>query len=179
MRLKWISLLLATLPLVAHAGEVCLTDHPTVGNVTVQCALPGEEFDNAWVGFSEAGVPCQVGPCDFSTLFYEYSISASDTDPYLNSAALPEGVVNLHLWLVCAYDFMSNAGFSVEVSEDLTFLSYVTAPGVLNAGSGQDLLLAVLCGTDYPVRLGSILLYKQTPVGVEPEGWGGVKSLYR
>lgn len=75
---------------------------------------------------------------------YGWSISASSTDPAVNTASVAPGLpANLYLHMACAtVDGMSAMEADVQAS-GLLFLSFVPLNGTLNAGAGPALLLAV------------------------------------
>lgn len=170
-------------PVLVSAGEVCLSDIPSIGNISRQCTFPNDDFENAWVGFSEVAPPCDFGLCDFVDFNYGWSISASDTDPHVNVSALPTGVVSVHIWLVCAIDDLQLAAFRVESSPDLVFLDFTAAPGFVDLSTNQDIVIAPDQCADYPLRVGSVSLFKSGPTSVESDvsatTWGHTKSYYR
>ncbi len=82
---------------------------------------------------------------------YEFSISASDTDPFRNTAAPTGGVRQLHLWLTCSQ--LGLAAFECGVTGTLPVLGFAPAPGVFNVGTATDLQIAVdECPTGEDVR---------------------------
>ncbi len=72
---------------------------------------------------------------------YEFSVSASDVDPYRNTDAPAGGPRALHLWLTCSQDGIS--AFECGVLGTLPVLGFAPAPGVFNFGTGSDLQLAI------------------------------------
>ena len=72
---------------------------------------------------------------------HEFSISASDTDPFVNEASPAGGVRSLYLWGTCLEQGL--AALQASVVTDLPVLAFTPSPGILNAGSATDLLLAV------------------------------------
>ncbi len=88
----------------------------------------------------------------FVPLGYELSVSASDTDPFVHVAVPTNGPRPLYLWLTCARGGL--AAFEGQLTGSLPRLGFLPAPGVLNAGSGDHLLLAVAdCPTGTATRL--------------------------
>ncbi len=87
---------------------------------------------------------------------YEFSLSASGTDPFANEAAPTGQPRELHLWLTCARIGLS--AFEGRVDGTAALFGFNPAPGVFNIGTGGDLLLAIEgcpTGEDAEVRLGS------------------------
>ncbi|MFN8176876.1 MAG: FlgD immunoglobulin-like domain containing protein [bacterium] len=72
---------------------------------------------------------------------YEFSISASATDPAVNYAAPTGGLRPLYLWATCSERGL--AAFEAGTSSTLPLAGFVPADGVLNIGQGSDLLMAV------------------------------------
>jgi hypothetical protein len=71
---------------------------------------------------------------------YEFSISASATDPYVNTRPPTGGLSNVYLWMTCTD--VGIAAMEADVSLTVPYISFVPAPGVLNAGGMTNLLLA-------------------------------------
>ena len=134
-------------PAPVRTAELCLGPTPEWGNVTVDCSVGQVSHVNAWIGYATDGTPCgshggtfpcQVVPGDG----FGWSISASETDPAVNGGPLGGAVGYLYLWLDCAYnEGMAAAAFVLE--GDLPLLSFTPRNGFLNAGTGNELLLAV------------------------------------
>jgi hypothetical protein len=72
---------------------------------------------------------------------YEFTISASDSDPYENEDAPTYGVRPLYFWLTCSRGGV--AALEASVVGSLPVAGFTGANGVLNAGTAQHLLLAV------------------------------------
>ncbi len=72
---------------------------------------------------------------------FDFTISASDTDPFATSAAPSGGVRNLYLWVTCADRGI--AAFEADVAGSLTPLAFVPQPNVLNVYGADRLMLAV------------------------------------
>lgn len=72
---------------------------------------------------------------------YEFSLSASDMDPFANMAPPAGGPRTIHLWLTCSEAGL--AAFEAGVAGTLLHGPFHPAPGVVDAGLGTDLLLGV------------------------------------
>jgi hypothetical protein len=102
---------------------------------------------------------------------YGWSISNSDSNPFANTGALAPGLVTLHLWYACnSADGMSAAEIDPTISAGNTIAAFNVANGYLNAGTATHLLLAVGGCPNAPVRAGSWLIIKATPVDMCPGG---------
>lgn len=97
---------------------------------------------------------------------YGWSISASSNNPDLNTGEIPTGTPTLtYLWLECtSNDGMAAAEMDLEAT-GLLFLGFSPLNGVLNAGSGAALLLAVGGCPQGPFLAGSINLLDTTGAG--------------
>ncbi|MFN8177992.1 MAG: T9SS type A sorting domain-containing protein [bacterium] len=87
---------------------------------------------------------------------YEFSISASATDPHVNTGPPAQGVRELHLWVTCARRGL--AALEADVSSGLPVLGFAPSTDVFNVGTPTHLLLAVGgCprGEGIAVRLGA------------------------
>jgi hypothetical protein len=91
----------------------------------------------------------------FDPISFDFTISASSTDPFVHSSPPTMGSRPLWLWMTC-----SNAGISAfEAAVDGTLFPSQFTPenGVLNAGSATHLLLAIPgcpTGEDVTFRMG-------------------------
>lgn len=81
-----------------------------------------------------------VSWCDASA-GYEFSISASSTDPFAAVDAPVDTLRTLYLWVTCVDDGLS--AFEADVLSSTTPLSFVPAVNVLNVGTPSELMLAV------------------------------------
>lgn len=72
---------------------------------------------------------------------YRLSISASNVVASQNASAPTGSIRQLYLWLVCASTGVS--ALECEMSGSLAPLGFVTGPGIINAGTGTHLLLAI------------------------------------
>jgi hypothetical protein len=90
-------------------------------------------------------------------LGYEMTISASATDPHVNTGT-PTGTVRmLYLWSACSDSGIS--AFEGDVTGDLPVLGFVPASGVLNAGGASNLFLAISgCAAMGPLLLGTLIV---------------------
>lgn len=91
----------------------------------------------------------------FLTGHFDFTISASETDPFATSAPPANGVRQLHLWMTCADAFAS--AFEANAVGSLEVLGFCPVNGVLNVYGGRRLLLAFpgsFYGQHVPMRLG-------------------------
>jgi hypothetical protein len=92
---------------------------------------------------------------------YEFSLSASATDPSQHTSTPTGGVRNIYLWATCIEDGLS--AFEGDVTGSLTVIGgFNPATGVLNAGGATNLLLAVggcPYGTEVNLLLGYLVVY--------------------
>jgi hypothetical protein len=89
----------------------------------------------------------------FGPIGYEFSISASDTDPYITTDAPAGGVRSLYFWMTCTDEGIS--AFEGDVTGDLPVYGFNTAPNVINYGDATHLYMAVgLCPGPGPTLLG-------------------------
>ncbi|MGQ0721314.1 MAG: hypothetical protein ACT4PE_07035, partial [Candidatus Eiseniibacteriota bacterium] len=123
------------------------------------------------------------------TGFYEWSVSASISDPNMTNPPNPgAGIQTLYLWLVdqCYPDASSGLAaaqlrlVSNNAPSSWAILAFTAMNGFLNAGNATDLLLASPC-TTAPVVAGSVLINASGPgrVGLtltDGTGGGGVKA---
>ncbi len=72
---------------------------------------------------------------------YEFSISASATDPYVNADAAINGIRNLYLWFTCGDSGLSAFEADTEGSQDI--LAFTPLNGAVNAGTPNALLLGI------------------------------------
>ena len=123
---------------------------------------PGHRF----VGWAGSGEGSYTGTDSLATVFlaepvtqralfvpegsgYEFTISASDSDPYALTSSPAGGVRTLYLWALCNYGGM--ASFDAGVSGTLDVLAFTPAAGLINFGSSTEIVLSpTLCITDPP-----------------------------
>jgi len=168
------------------AAELCLGASGAAENVSLDCANPPVAYANHWVGYATDGVPCQssagVDPCLVtSTSDYGWTISSSLTDPYENAGELGGPFATLYLWVVCAgIDALSAAGIALH--GDLQVLAFTPHNGFLNAGTADELLLAV-GGCPYGPLVAGEILVADPALGsgghILTKDWSAVKALYR
>jgi hypothetical protein len=92
---------------------------------------------------------------EFKRRGYDFTISASDRDPFAVSAAPAGGNRKLYLWMTCGDRGL--AAFEADVSGSLERLAFCPAPGVMNVYGADRLLLAIggcLMGAETNVLLG-------------------------
>jgi len=187
MRLVPIAIVLLSFTRAPAVG-VCIGPHSNGQMGTMDCSM--EQYWPIHVrGYSQFDAPCEFGSCGSApatgTEAYGWTISASDTDPYVQTGALSTPVARLYVWYVCAAGEEARAAeFGIENTDPNLTLIYVgQAPGSV------WLVNYVPFGTDFvaysgncspaPAIVGEIFFVNDTPVSVEAQSWGGVKSLYR
>ena len=72
---------------------------------------------------------------------YGFTLSADSTDAWVQTAAQTSGLREIYLWLVCTTDGIS--AFEAGVSGSGFPLAFVPHNGTINAGSANELLLAI------------------------------------
>lgn len=87
---------------------------------------------------------------------YEFSLSASDSDPFENIATPTDTMRNIYLWATCIEDGL--AAFEGDLTSTLTVLGFNPLNGVLNIGGATNLLLAVP-GCPYGANVNFLLGY--------------------
>lgn len=104
---------------------------------------------------------------------YGWSISASSTDPFVNTTPFVVGIKTVYLWLVCSTPApagpggMAAAEFAIcSTSAANVILATTTQNGFLNAGGPTQLLLAVGGCPTGPVVAAAILLMSNVAGGV-------------
>jgi len=117
-------------------------------------AQPDESFAlSEWIGEGPGSYTGRLaspairmnGPIVERVIFRKYgadfTISASDTDPFAVSALPAGGVRNLYFWLTCSGQGVS--AFEADVSGSLEPLAFVPATNVLNVYGADRLMLAI------------------------------------
>jgi hypothetical protein len=77
----------------------------------------------------------------FRPFGFEFSISASASDPFVNTDVPTGGLRELTLWMTCGEEGLS--AFQARAIGTLNPVAFTPAPGIFNVGSATDLLLAV------------------------------------
>ena len=88
---------------------------------------------------------------------YDFTLSASDVNPFEHVSAATGGLREVHLWMTCTNVGLS--AFEGRIVTDAQVVGFTPAPGVLAIGAAPDLLLAVggcPVGFQNPFRLGSV-----------------------
>jgi DNA-binding beta-propeller fold protein YncE len=130
--------------------------YPEGETVTISAEPPPPFEAIAWTGtgdgsFSGTGLTASVtmsGPVSEyaeagATVVphFDFSISASDVDPFANAAAPAQGDRSLYLWGTCLTNGL--AALELGTSGTLPVSDFTPLNGCLNAGSATSLLLAV------------------------------------
>ena len=149
-------------------------DYPAAEPLAVEAIPDPDHRFVGWVG-EGAGAYCGTdpaivlwleGPVTQRAVFvpdgsgYEFTISASDMDPFAQRDSPTGTLRTLYLWAVCNYGGIS--AFEAEVVGSLAPLGFTPAPDVLSLGSGSHLYLsAPICLTSPPTSrvLGSWLVW--------------------
>ena len=114
-----------------------------------------------WLAFAAWSAPSAADP-------YGWTISASSTDPFVNTIPFSLGLHTYYLWLACCdlpagmQQGLTAAEFSL-FSQGGTIFAFTPMNGFVNDGTTLDLRLSVdgcPCG---PVVAGSILTHDSTP----------------
>jgi hypothetical protein len=142
----------------AAGDSVAITAVPSAGFVFVQWVGSGS---GSYSGTSNPAMVTMMGPItqapSFRPLGYELSLSASSTDPSVNTDVPTGSVRSVHLWVKCSDNGIS--ALEADVIGDLPVLAFAPAGGVVNAGSAQNLLLAIPgCATTGAQLLGSLIV---------------------
>ena len=88
---------------------------------------------------------------------YRWTISASTTDPLVNTGSPVPGFVDYYLWLECTSTLGGAASADMGiVVNTLFYSSFTPQPGVLNFGAGQNLVLGLGGCPDAPFMAGTI-----------------------
>jgi hypothetical protein len=141
--------------------------HPVGASVPIE-AVPNPGFVfNSWTGQGSGSYTGPDNPASvtmneplvqtasYDGYGYEFSISASSTDPFVNTRTPTGGASQLYLWMTCTD--VGIAAFEADVSTTLPYSSFAPEPGVLNAGGSIDLFLAIAgCpGASAPFLIGA------------------------
>ncbi len=119
--------------------------------------VPGHEFDQ-WTGEGDGSYTGSQNPVSVTLneplvqipsflpivpdpFGHEFSISASDTDPFVNTAVPAGGTRPLYFWATCLEEGLS--ALEAGVVTDMPVTGFTTSPDVYNVGTATDLLLAI------------------------------------
>jgi hypothetical protein len=142
------------------------------------------------LGYSQFDTPCEFGSCGTGpvagTSEFGWTISASNTDPYVQTGRLETPLARLYVWYVCASGEQAyRAIFGVENTDpNLSLLQigmaqfsvWLLAPQPF--GSTDVDAYSGNC-SPAPLIVLQLLYINTTPVSVDAQSGGGVKSLYR
>lgn len=173
-------LLLALSPAGAHAASIC-----SDVTITVDCdPVQPTEWPSNTIGYSQEGTPCGDWPCFVlkeGINSYDWSISASSTDPHVNTGVLPQPVAELFLWLSCTTgDGAAAAALTFETDDPgFQVVGFAPEPFVLNAGTASSPLLAIGGCPHALTLIGTLTMLNVGPVSNDEPTWGGIKALYR
>jgi hypothetical protein len=112
---------------------------------------------------------------------YRWTISASDTDPFVNSTSPPGTNATFYLWLECSnppgavLDGMASAEFDIVATGSLLLLGTEPVNGFFNAGTTSSLLLAVGNCEGGPIVAANLLVLDQGgggTIGLEASAGG-------
>lgn len=167
---------------VVAAAELCIV--PTAADnrsITIVCGT-GAGYPNDAIGYRTDAPPCEAHPdsawipCTSLGAPYLWTISASDTDPYVNTGALPDPAT-LYLWVLCQ-PFPQGVEYAeFDLTGDLTVLNLVGRNGFTNTGTSTELRLSAP-GCPSSVAVAAEITVTGT-TAVESPSWGRTKSEYR
>ena len=143
---------------------------PGGSEVTIEARPDGVHRFAGWIGSGNGSYtgPNSIatitvaGPIEETAFFtpiyvgYDFTISTSEVDPHQTTSAPANNWRPLYLWATCLGRGL--AAFEAEVSSELNVAPFQPMNGVLNAGSGNHLLLAIPncpVGMEANVLLGS------------------------
>lgn len=87
---------------------------------------------------------------------YGFTVSSSNSDPFVNSGTTTNAPLVLNLWLQCAVPGgMSAAEFDFQIPPGSSNFGFTALNGFLNAGGNSNILLAVGACPQGPVVAGS------------------------
>lgn len=85
-----------------------------------------------------------AAPAAFAQNTYGWTISSSNSDPFVNTGSVTGAPLALYLWLQCAQPAgMSAAEFDFQTPPGVLNFGFTAQNGFLNAGGNSNLLLAV------------------------------------
>ncbi|MCA9753401.1 MAG: hypothetical protein KC591_14500 [Gemmatimonadetes bacterium] len=172
--------LVVLLPGGTLAHDVCF--EPTQGadlNASLDCdGISAKMHDNAWIGISETGTPCQEDPwCgDGPCRAYRWTFSLRDDDPLANTGPIPPDH-KIYLWLESNRDLPPQAT-QFRVQSSVRAIAFQPLNGVQSLAGEDlpDLVLEIPFCPRAPMLAGILTLDVIQPV--EAETWGRVKSYY-
>jgi len=148
-------------------------------NVWVDCQ--GLGWVNGMIGYRTDAAPCahpnasnactSIGPGSL------WTISASDTDPFVNSGPLPDPAT-LYLWFHC--EGWSGWGFQLAefaLAGDVSVVALIPRPGFVSTGTVTEVLLSGTGCPSPPFVVAEVTVTGTTSVAAH--SWGRVKSLFR
>lgn len=175
-------MLLLVAPGPSPAFELCFAPSSNPGglgrNVSVNCDPNPEPFDNDWIGYRTNGQACGTVSTCTDSLDYLWTLSTSDTDPFVNTGPLPS-LGCLYLWFVCTnQNGLTAAAF--DLVGDLNILAFVQMNGFVDVfpKPAEQFVLVVPFCPGGPVVAGKVLV-TMDPVSVEDASFGKIKTLYR
>jgi hypothetical protein len=112
----------------------------------------------AFVTMAAAPILVSASSASGQTAKYGWTISASDTDPFVNSGAATFGFATKYLWYQCnTLDGMSAAEFDIQET-GIDLLATTPVNNFLNAGGASDPLLAIGACPDGPIVAAHLLV---------------------
>lgn len=106
-----------------------------------------------------------TAPAAYSQNTYGWTISSSNSDPFVNTGTVTGAPLSIYLWLQCAQPAgMSAAEFDLQLPAGASNFGFTAMNGFLNAGGSSNLLLAVGGCPTGPVVAGSWTVFN-TGVG--------------
>jgi hypothetical protein len=149
------------------------------------CGNPTLYQPNEWTGYDTDAMPCAASDhpgCVYADFPPEpgacWTISASLTDPFVNSGPLPPGEASLYLWLVyLAPSAMKSAELRLDGDLNVISVTGMNSSLITHAGGDPRELQIAAAGCPFgylPVAL--ITVSAATAIGGTT--WGRVKSGY-
>jgi hypothetical protein len=166
MLFRWIAFLLLLAPGAVAAGEVCFTLARGEG-------YGGKGFTANATSYNTDGEPCRIDAGSHRPSFF---LSASDTDPEINSGPLANEF--LYLWAVAgqSYGFW-NGYVDYETTLEIEGVEAINYAQVEHDPPRIAFIWDVAFDPD--LRLPIARLTVRQPVSVESGTWGRIKGLYR
>jgi hypothetical protein len=133
------------------------------------------------IGYRTDGSPCATGnpalACTSIGPGSLWTLSASDTDPFVNSGPLAD-TATLYLWFQCE----GWSGWGIQLAEfalagDLLVIDLTPRPGFLSMGTVNEVLLSATGCPAPPLVAAELTVAGAT--SVDTHTWGSVQSLYR